>query len=200
MHHLPPQQPYTCVTDKEITAESRQWTSGPDFSVNFERQIHRATDRLIEISGVDKGLCEWKPVRPNLNEFDHNEDNRLARGLDRLAELVSQLKLVESLKQDGVAFPSNECVLRAKSELLNVYNHFDILPYRLGVTHDESIIACFRCSVSPMTLGIEIDEDDYVAAVVSDGKNILGSALSEDADFGKLIGQFKKGSTRLQGT
>ena len=84
------------------------------------------------------------------------------------------------------------CKGHARSAMLYMNKEFGILPYRLRATHEGTIIASFRNDSGTKNLVAEVDDDADVVIVVSENKEIIGSAMLGDVDCVALIEKFNK--------
>ena len=92
---------------------------------------------------------------------------------------------------DGIKEPTT-CKGHTRSAMLYINKEFGILPYRFGVTKEQTIVATFRNDSGTKHLGVEVYDDADVVVVVSESKEIIGSAMLGDADCVALIEKFNK--------
>lgn len=171
------------AAEKAVAEQSRCWSSRPSIYANFERQVHADTDDILHRSKEP-----WRVYEPTwTRQNDRKAIPQNAAIGSYIDTILKHLRIPPSWVAEGISLPSQSCLTAARIALRDFYDRFELLPVRISATAERTIVACYRNEFNQNTLDLEIDDEADVAAVVSNGHDILGSAFSDDSTLREII-------------
>lgn len=146
-----------------------------DETLHFVDEVDSFRELGANIDETMPGILELERGLTQLN-------SKNTAVLEHLNTLVTTVAIPKSWRMDNVQPPSRSCKQFAQLLLERLHQKYGMIPIKLAVMKDGGLLASFK-SVDGNTLRVEIDEDLDAVAVVTNGKEILFSAVLEGDDL-----------------
>jgi antitoxin (DNA-binding transcriptional repressor) of toxin-antitoxin stability system len=146
---------------------------------------------ILVITDQNRPIAELKPVAI--------DKGRNATVVEYLSSRIRDAKLPRRWAEDGIAEPSDDCRQTAFAAAERLFIERELIPTRVVASRQAGIYLEYKSPQGGRLLGIEIDNERDVVAVVSDANQVLASAAFEGAEAQELLRVFFGGSATSAG-
>ena len=146
---------------------------------------------ILVITDQNRPVAELKPV-----SADHQLHSTV---VEYLLGRIQDAKLPPRWAEEGVAEPSDDCRRTCFTMAERLFVERELIPSKVVASRQEGIYVEYKTPRSDRLLGIEVDNELDVVAVVSDANQILASAAFEGDEALELLRIFFGGLATTSG-
>ena len=168
----------------------------------YLRRVQAGESLLI--TDHDRPIAEIKPAAPPSNG-PHLSGSRTGEipiddSVDEfLLGRVFDANVPSRWREEGVADPTDDCRRMCLELAEQLFAKHGLLPSKVVASRQEGIYVEYKSSKNGRTLGIEVDNQLDVVAVVSDAKQTFASSVFEGEEAEGLLRVFLDGPAKAAG-